>query len=122
MKVSQSGSSQLNKRKNILGISKTEHRQYSYLNSQNYVNEEEKMNLLNMPLKFALENGGRNHNIQQKRNYKDLFLSNIGGISQINNNNISNNYNNIRNDYNNINNMNYSFYNEPSLINKIKIN
>ena len=116
MKVTQTGSSQINKR-SILGISKSEKKEFSYFNPENFPNEEQKMNISNISLKNDLENGGRIHNLPPKKYYRELFVNNIGDIPQINNN--INNTNINRND---INTINYTFYNEPGLINKIRRN
>jgi len=116
MKVTQTGFSQINKR-SILGISKSEKKEFSYFNPENFPNEEQKMNISNISLKNDLENGGRIHNLPPKKYYRELFVNNIGDIPQINNN--INNTNINRND---INTINYTFYNEPGLINKIRRN
>ena len=120
MKVPPISSSNKSTRENILGIPRTEPRQYSNFNISKFLNDENKMNLLNMPLKKAFENGGRNHNIPENREYKDLYVSNIDEMPQINRNNFLNNNINRNDNNRSRNSFNYTFYNEPSLINKIK--
>ena len=119
MKANQSISSLSGTRKNILGISNTEPRHYPNIDIK--LNDEQKK-LLDMPFQNIYNNGGYNHNIPPKRDYKDLYASNISNIHSINNNNIYNK--NVNNNDNNRtrNSVNYNSYNEPSLINKIKRN
>ena len=114
MKACQSEKSKPNDRENIFGINKTEENKISYFNPENFTNEEQKK-LLNMPIKDTLGNGGQGNFFPQKRNYRDLFLPELGRSP--------NNYNNIDNTRVNDNNrstINNIFYNEPSLINKIR--
>ena len=119
MKATQTNSSKSNDRKNTFKISLTDNKQFSYFTPQNYNYQfqEENNYFLNQPMKNILENGGRKSFVPEKRTYKDLFISNINNFPQ----NINNNTTNLLNTGEfNTNSINYSFYNEPSLINKIR--
>ena len=121
MKATSFDISQSSNRKNILGVSKSEQKPIPFFNLEDFVNDQKKKDLLNMPLNNALENGGHNNFFpQKKRNYRDLYITNIDDIPQTNNSNISNNIN--INDNKKRNPINYKYFNEPSLINKIRRN
>ena len=115
MKANQTENSKQKDRKDIFEIKKTDQKQKSFLNPEIYITQDPN-NILNLTNRNNLENGGLSNLYPQKRSYRDLFLTNIGNIP--NNNNISNNNNNM--DKFNRKSINYSFYNEPSLINKIR--
>jgi hypothetical protein len=119
MKATQTNSSISKDRKNTFKISLSDNKQFSHFSPQNYNYQFQEQNneLLNQPLKNILENGGRKSFFPEKRSYKDLFISNVNNIPQNINNNFTNTVNNREN---NISSINYSFYNEPSLINKIR--
>ena len=120
MKATPSDYSQSSNKKNVLRVIKSEPRQIPYFNPENFPNDEQKKNLLNMPLKNAFENGGRNQFFPEKRNYRDIFMPEINRFPPINNN-ISNT-NNINRNIRNRTSTNSSFYKEPGLINKIRRN
>ena len=120
MKATPSDYSQSSNKKNVLRVIKSEPRQIPYFNPENFPNDEQKRDLLNMPLKNAFENGGRNQFFPEKRNYRDIFTSDTSRFPPINN--ISNTNNINRNNIRNRNSSNSSFYKEPSLINKIRRN
>ena len=118
MKVGQFDYSQTSNKKDVLRVIKSEPRQIPYFNPENFPNEEQKKNLLNMPLKNVFENGGRNQFLPEKRNYRDIFMDT--SRFPLINNNIPNTNNINRNNIRNRNTTNTSFYKEPSLINKIR--
>ena len=113
MKAIQADIFKSNNKSNNLKIPRSEQNHYSQFDPDNYANEPEKQNLLNMPIRNIFENGGRNYNIPNKRNYKDIYLSNININPIINNNNNPSN----RNDFRNRNSIN--FVNQPGLIKNI---
>ena len=119
MKATQTNSSKSKDRNNTFKISLSDNKQFSYFTPQNYNYsfEEQNNDLLIQPLKSILENGGSKSFIPEKRSYKDLFISNVNNFPQNINNNITNTLNKGEG---NIGSINYSFYNEPSLINKIR--
>ena len=117
MKATQSYSSKSNDRNDVFRIYQSEKKQFSFT-PPNFTNQDKGNNLFNIPLKDVLENGGHKHFFPEKRSYRDIFTSNFDNIPQKINNNIQNNIN--RNNNMNINSKNNSFYNEPSLINKIR--
>ena len=113
MKAIQTDIFKSNNKSNNLKIPKSEKNHYLQFDPDNFANDPEKKNLLNMPIKNIFENGGRNYNIPNKRNYKDIYLSNINTNQIINNNNIPSN----RNDFRNRN--SFNFINQPDLIKNI---
>ena len=76
MKATPLNLSESNNISNILRIPKSEQKHYPFFNPDNYANNKQKQNILNMPLKNVFEKkGGLNHNFPNKRNFRDIFIS-----------------------------------------------
>ena len=119
MKATPLNLSESNNISNILRIPKSEQKHYPFFNPDNYANNKQKQNILNMPLKNVFEKkGGLNHNFPNKRNFRDIFISNINENSINNNDFYPTNLNDVRNR----NSTNTSFFNQPNLIKKIMKN
>ena len=119
MKVAQSSSQNSSKKKDIFSLPQFSQNINYPTEKEISTKREQNINLIINSRISNYENGGR----PRKRNYREMMESNMDDeINNKNMNNINANMSKRQNIMNDNSSFRNSFYNEPSLIQKIKIN